>query len=459
MRIRKYDFDYSRRHFFKQTASGVLAAGVFGTVWDAVAENGTFENVYPDELLSIEMYTKGKLKPGDVIDANNVDLVQDLLDPIRYTQVKQMGRKLDLVDSVKDMTRLSPVPYIEATLRNKGQATFDAKGNVVTKEGKPWVGGNPFPTPTTAVEVFVPITLSWGRHDVSFYTIKDYELDAEGKLGYEYEVCWCEMSPVGRTVLDPKPYLPGSEDKLRYQSVFFTYPNDAKGTSFLNIWPYDQTQFPDLMGYLPQFKRVRRFPSSQRFEPLIPGTTLYLSDAWAAGDPYLTWGNYTIIGRGPFLAGLSQNWASGDRNWLGKTHGGGQGQTFWDTRVELVPETIVVEAEPTSYPRAPVGRKRVWFDARTLLPVNMVTYDRRGDPYKSFDGTYSVYDDGAGNSVMNGQYPYWSWCNVHAHDVQSNRMTRLAQVREVGGGYRQQANDDSMYEKYLTEAAIRRLGT
>jgi Protein of unknown function (DUF1329) len=459
MRIRKYDLDYSKRHFMKQTARGILGAGVFGSVWNAVAQNGTFEKVYPDELMSIEMYTKGKLKPGDVIDANNVELVQDLLDPIRVTQIKQMGRKLDLVDSTKDMTRLSPVDYIEATLRNKGQAQLDAIGNIYTKEGKPWIGGNPFPEPTTGAECFIPITLSWGRHDISFYTIKDYEISEEGEQTHHYEVGWCEYAAVGRTTVDPKPYLPGHEDKLRYQSVFFTYPNDAKGTSFLNIWEYDQTKFPELMGFLPQFKRVRRFPSSQRFEPLIPGTTLYLSDAWTAGDPYLTWGNYKIISRGPFLSGLSQNWSSDHENWEGTTHGGPKGITFWDTKVELIPETIIVEAEPTGYPRAPVGKKRVWFDSRTMLPVAMVTYDRRGEPFKSFDGCYSVYENGDQKVMESATQPYWSWCNVHAHDVQSNRMTRLEQVRSIGGGYTMRVNDETMFDQYLTEAAIRRLGT
>ena len=459
MRILKYDFNYSRRHFIKQTARGVLGAGVFGSVWDAVAKNGTFENVYPDELMSIEMYTKGKFKPGDIIDVNNVDAVQDLLDPIRFMQIKQMGRKLQLVDSVKDMTRLSPIDYIQATLRNKGQAQLDAIGNIYTKEGKPWIGGNPFPEPTTGAECFIPITLSWGRHDVSFYTIKDYEIGDDGEQSHHYEVCWCEYAAVGRVTIDPKPYLLGAESKLRYQSVFFTFPNDAKGTSFLNIWEYDQTKFPELMGFLPQFKRVRRFPSSQRFEPLIPGTTLYLSDAWTAGDPYLTWSNYKIIGRGPFLSGLSQNWNSGHDNWEGTTHGGPKGITFWDTKVELIPETIVVEAEPTGYPRAPVSKKRVWFDSRTMLPVNMVTYDRRGEPFKSFDGTYSVYENGDKNVQDGKQGPYWSWCNVHAHDVQSNRMTRLEQVKSVGGGYTMGVNDPNMFDQYLTEAAIRRLGT
>ena len=126
--------------------------------------------------------------------------------------------------------------------------------------------------------------------------------------------------------------------------------------------------------------------------------------------------------------------------------------------MELIPEVIVVEAEPTSYPQAPVGKKRVWFDARTMLPVNMVTYDRRGEPFKSFDGCYSVYEKGD-KKVMDGGRPYWSWVNVHAHDVQSNRMTRLQQTRTIGGGYEMKVNDPGLFDNYLTEAAIRRLGT
>ena len=457
MHIRKYDRAYSRRRFLELSSQGIFGAGLLCPVWDAVAENGGFEASYPDELLSIEEYTKGAMKPGDIIDENNVDLVLDLLDPIRVTQIKQMGRKLELVSSVTEMTRLSPSAYVEASLRNKGLATFDQKGNVVTSDGKPWIGGLPFTSPKNGLEVFVAITLSWGRHDVSFYPVKDFEINPDGSEGYYYEVVWVEFQPVGRVTIDPKPYWPGHEDMLRYQSVLFTYPNDAKGTSFLNSWYYDQSRFPELHGYLPQFKRVRQFPASQRFEPLIAGSTLYLSDAWAAGDPYLTWGNYKIIARGPFLSGLSENWHSEHENWEGGTHGGPKGNTFWDTKVELIPEVIVVEAEPTAYPRAPISKKRVWFDARTLLPVGMVSYDRRGEPFKSFDGTYSVYENN-GQSVLDGNEPYWSWCNVHAHNVQSGRMTRLTQVKNLRG-YEMIVNDPGVYDEFLTVQALRRLGT
>ena len=459
IRIRKYTADYSRRRFLEQTAAGMFGAGVLAPVWSTAAENGDFTQSYPAELLSIEDYTKGKLKVGDTIDADNVDLVQDLLDGVRYMQIKQMKRKLELVPVTTDMTKLSPVEYIEATLRNKGVAKFDANGNVVTQDGKPWIGGNPFPEPSSGIEIFAGITLSWGRHDVSFYPVKSFELDVTGKVLYNYELAWCEFAPTGRIVVDPKPYWPGHEDKLRYQSVFFTIPQDYKGTSFLNSWYYDQRKFPELNGYLPQFKRVRKFPTNQRFEPLIPGSSLYLSDAWTAGDPYLTWGNYKIVGRGPFLAGLTENWDSDEDNWEGKVHGGPLGSTFWDTKVELIPETIIVEAEPTGYARAPIGKKRVWFDARTGLPVCMVTYDRRGEMFKSFDGAYSLYDN-KGKQVKDGANPYWSWTHVHAHDVQTNRMTRLKQVKRIAGGYEMFVNAGlEVYDNYLTIAALRRLGT
>ena len=457
MHIRKYDVDYSRRHFLGQLGRGVLTTGVLAPLWPTLANSGEITGVYPDELMSIEAFTKGKVSTGDIIDANNVEYVKDLLDPIRYHQIAQMGRRLEIIDTTREAMKLSPWEYVEATLRNQGQAVFDADGNVTTREGKPWIGGNPFPDPKTAIEIFAGITLTWGRRDSSFYAIKEYDVGPQGEVEYLYELCWAELAPVGRTVLDPKPYWPGHEDKLRYQSVFFVKPNDVKGTSFLNIWPYDQRQFPDLFGYIPAFKRVRRFPTNQRFEPLIPGSSLYLSDAWTAGDPFLTWGNYAIVGRGPTLAAISRNWNGAHENWEHTTHGGPHGNTFWDMKVELVPEAIVVDAEPVGFPKAPISKKRVWFDARTLAPLAMVSFDRRGEIFRSFDGAGALYTDGT-NTVYDGAHPYASWTRVHAHNVQTNRMTRLEQVKRISGGYEMSANAPDLYDRFLTESAIRRLG-
>lgn len=457
MHIRRYDADFSRRHFLDQMRKGVLATGVLMPLWSAVAKDGDISKAYPDELLSIDAYTKGKIKPGDTISADNVDHVRDLIDEIKYEQIKNMGRRLKVKATTTDIMKLSPWEYMEATFSNQGKAKFSDDGNVVTDAGEPWIGGNPFPDPKNGLELFAGLTLSWGRHDASQYAIKEYDISSAGDVQYQYDLVWAEYQTVARTVMDPRPYWPKYKNMLRFQSVVFTSPNDIAGTSFLNDWYYDQNRFPDLYGYLPQFKRIREYPSSQRFEPLIPGSTLYLSDAWAAGDPLLTWGNYKIVSRGPALAAASDNWNSAHPNWHHGTHGGPKGKTFWNTTVEMVPEAIAVEAEPTSFPRAPIGKKRVWFDARSGLPIAMNSYDRKGKVFRSFDGAASQYIDG-NDKVMDGKHPYWSWTHVHAYNIQTGRMSRLEQVKDVTGGYHMAVNDQAMYNKFLTKQALRRLG-
>lgn len=459
MRLLRYRRDYSRRKFLQDCGRGVLATGVLTPLWQAVAADGDIAKAYPDELLSIEGYTRGRIKTGDTIDASNVEHVKDLLEPIRYHQVVEQGRRLRVVKTTTDVMRTSPWEYVEATLANAGKAAFDAKGNVVhAADGKPWIGGNPFPDPKNGLELFAAQTLSWGRHDASFYAVTMKEVERDGRIKFDYAGGWAELAPVGRVVMEPRPYWPGHEHRLRYQSVFFTKPFNFRGTSFLSVWDYDHSRFPDLYGYVPEFRRVRQFPSEQRFEPLLPGLSLYLSDAWAAGDPLHTWGNYRIVGRGPFLAGLSENWNGAHENWEHGTHGGPRDTLFWDTAVELVPEAIVVEAEPVKFPRAPVSRKQVWFDARNQVVVGMITYDRRGQPYRSFDGAYSLYEQGD-KRFMDGAHPYWSWTHVTATNAQTGSVTRLEQVRVVDNEHTSGANDPETYDRYLTQGALMRLGT
>lgn len=458
MHLIKFDCDYSRRKFLTDAGRGILATGVLMPLWSAIAASGDISKAYPDELLSIEAYTKGKIKTGDTITDQNVEHVKDLLEPIRYEQILKHGRRLKIAKTTTDVMRTSPWEYIEATLRHAGQARFDEHGNVVAPDGRPWIGGNPFPDPKSGVELFAAQTLSWGRHDASFYALNVSEVEKDGEVRFAYAGGWAELSPVARVVMEPKPYWPGHENRLRYQSVFFTKPYTFRGTSFLSVWDYDHSKFPALYGFVPEFRRIRQLPSDQRFEPLLPGSSMYLSDAWAAGDPLHTWGNYRIVGRGPFLAGISEGWNADHDNWEHKTHGGAKGKTFWDTTVELVPETIIVEAEPTGFPRAPISKKRVWFDARNQVVIGMMTYDRKGEPFRSFDGAYTLYESGD-QRVMDGAHPYWSWTHVTASNIQSGTVTRMEQVKVIEAVHRSGANDPGLYNRYLTQEALLKLGS
>ena len=62
----KYDLAFTRRHFLESVARGAVGAGILMPVWDAIAKTGDTAAAYPEELLSIEKYTKGRIKPGEV---------------------------------------------------------------------------------------------------------------------------------------------------------------------------------------------------------------------------------------------------------------------------------------------------------------------------------------------------------------------------------------------------------
>lgn len=457
MRIRKYDFDYSRRAFLEKTVKGVGALGVTAPLWAAAASNGDISKAYPDELMSIEMYTKGKIKTGDYIDANNVDIVKDLLDPIEYINMKEQGRRIKIVPTTTDITSMYNKDHLEATLRHKGRARWDDTGNLVTDTGEKWLGGIPFIEPADGKQAYANITMSWGRHNFSLYVIPDVDLRPDGSIGYDREFIWAELQVQART---DGTVFRDLKDLIRLQSVWFTRPNDIKGSSFLSVWYYDQRKFPDLHGYFPAFKRVRQFPTNQRFEPIVPGLTFFLSDAWSSGDPMLTWGDFQLVERKPHLAPVSENWQGDSPNWEKKVHGGGKNLTFYDTNFQLVPECVVIDTKPTGFARAPVGRKRVWIDTRNNMYNSSVTFDRQDNVWKSFETGSGRQQKGSFVHKNKDGTPAWSWDYCHVHDIQSNRMSRFYHAKESPAGYKSGYDFDyDYYNQYLTVSAMARLGT
>lgn len=460
MHIRKYDFDYGRRMLLEKLAGGAFSAGVLSSLWPLIANADDTTKAYPEELTDIEANTKGKIKVGDVLTENNVDHVKHLLDPITYDQVKTQGRRIHIVAPIKDVTTLFPPDHYDATVRNAGKAAFDKNGNVVEKAtGGPWIGGNPFPDIQNGDEAIANLTLSWGRHNYSQYAIRDWDINPDGTQAYQYDFVWTELATQART--GPEKVFRDFKDLLRLNTVFFTSPVDQAGASFLSTWYYDQRKYPELDGYMPLFRRVRQFPTNQRFEPLVPGITMFLSDAWAAGDPMLTWGNYKVVSREPALIMASgQNWFWGKtENGKPPVHGGPKGETFWDTYMELCPETVVFEAEPTGYPRAPVGKKKVWVDVRNGNLVSYVTYDRRGELWKTIQVSFGPKDNGVTSITKNGR-PEWSWHTAMLQDVQSGRMSRFYCAPTTSGGYKTvyEADENEVYDKFLTRKALVQLG-
>jgi hypothetical protein len=459
MKLLKYTEGWTRRHFLEQTAKGIMAAGVIAPLWEVIGNTGSCEAAYPPELLSIEAYTKGKLKVGPELNASNVDVVKDILDPAAYWSIKNDGRVAMLGPTVTQLDHLTPKAFLEATLHNRGKHKIFPDGNVYTLDHKPWVGGNPFPEPKTPQECMMSNTLSWGKHDSFMGACEDHETDADGNEQYSYQWFYVEYQTVGRLVNSPKPYAPGHEHQLRYFPLFLSAPEDQRGTSFLQIWAYDQRLFPAFYGYTPLLKRTRTFPTDQRFEPQMPGWTSFASESWMAGDPLLTWGDFKIVGKGPLLTSVSHCSRLDRPNWELETCGGKTGKKYYKGTYSLVPECYITEMSPTHYPRSPYSKKRIWYDARTLNPLTMITYDRQGKPWQQWEGGFDYYQRKPGYEWTDGLADnFWEWVFVHAFDMQSGRMERFQVHREIFGGFKTGLNNPAFFEEYCSMDALRRLG-
>jgi hypothetical protein len=120
---------------------------------------------------------------------------------------------------------------------------------------------------------------------------------------------------------------------------------------------------------------------------------------------------------------------------------------------------LVIEAEPVGYPRAPVSKKRVWLDVRNMAAIGYVTYDRRGELWRSFEIGFSQQTKGDLAQLEPNGHPVWSWSYVHAHDIQTNRFTRFNHAQQNRSGLKTEFDVPDAYNKYLTIQAIRRLGS
>lgn len=460
MYIKRFDADFSRRSFMARTAGSVGGAGLLGSLWSSICAAGDAAAPYPEELLDIEAFTKGRVKVGDVIDQDSVDLIQDLVDPIVYQEVKQDGRKFFIQASEHDAETMYPPYFLDATIKNQGMATFDEIGNIYTTDGKPWIGGLPFPEVSNGTEAIANITLSWGRHDKAMYAIPAVTINPEGVQQYEYDFIWAEQQCTGLVHPDAGgPYLTGHENKSRMQIIWFTHTLDVRGHSFLSYWKYDQRKIPDLWGYLPNFKRVRRFPANQRFEPYLPGMNLFLSDAWASGDPMLTWGNFKIIYRGPMLGSTHNQWQPERENWQPDVVGGKLDQSYWYVGKSLIPEVIVFEGEPVGYPNAPVSKRRIFLDARNMTPIQAITYDRNGDMWKGFEGGGSQRIADSQTMTTSDGRPEWTWCWAISHDIQKNNVTRFHHGQTCRGNWYSALDpEEDMVTSYMTKQALTRMG-
>jgi len=191
----------------------------------------------------------------------------------------------------------------------------------------------------------------------------------------------------------------------------------------------------------------------------MPGAAYCNSDGSATGDPVYTWGDFKLVGKGPFLAATSGNCHFGYPNREVPTCGGNSGKKYFRTFMELVPEGYVVEMKPTGFPNCPYSKKRIWFDARTGNAPTFLTYDREGAPCHQVENLYDYAEKKPGIEWPQGLPDrFWSFMNMHMYDHHSGRMSRMGLIPKIAGGFVNKLDDPKCYEEFCNLAAIRRLG-
>ena len=409
--------EWTRRDFLK-TAGVFTGAGLLQPVLPLIGAGKNIEAAYPEEVLSIEKYTKGLVKPGMVISKDNAQLVREFTSPGLYEELKR-GLEIKIGETTLTPQSFIPEHWIEATLRNKGQAVLDKKGQLWTKDGQPWIGGDPFPEPKNGLEAIWNHGFNFEKYDDILRTDSiEVDVDSNGSVVRERKAHFTTIYTNGRQSVDPKPSIPAYKNELYRITLTELAPFDIYGLGVTTITYYDGSKLPDTILYVPSLRRPLRVPSTQRFEPPAPGAAYFTSDFSVHNDPVLTW-TWKLVGRKPFLAPSPANigtFAKGSKDpFIFPVD-----KTKWPRSTwELRPEVFLLDGV-SLIPGSPYGRKRMYVDALTGRAALADTWDKQGKIWKYFVFFFGDLQmkDGRGRDVK-------SLSAISFADVQKDYRTNI----------------------------------
>ena len=391
---------------------GRLAATLLGVLVGPVGASAEPAGVWWEKTPpSIEEISGGKLHVGDRITKDNVENVKDYMPEAFYRDTLN-GAEWEISPTTAG-DRLVIPDMVAATKANLGKAVVDQAGTVVTADGKPWIGGFPFPEPKTGLEVMV--NRQFKSLDGHFDYWKSYWVNANGETYKNTIGNVMAMNTTARVCQEPKPYMPGYENQLSRELVLFLDPYDVKGLSVLTAIYVDQTRYPDAWGYIPVLRRVQRFSSGQRYDS-IDGSDLRAGDLDAFSDPLGIW-EFKLLGRKPMFAVLTGAQTQSGAIPVEQDHPLLNGRYPQGARVELR-DTYVVEAVPKDSTHI-YSRKVLFLDAATFWSWLGQFYDRQGELWMG----YSLWFRGLSNEC--GNFPAATWVSIQNYQTGSATLFSL----------------------------------
>ncbi len=333
-----------------------------------------------------------KPKPGDkIIGPDNWQEVEGRIIPSLIKELKEgwsfiLRPKGDVISKV-------PRQLAEATEKYRGTAKLDPQTGVLTQ----YYAGFPFPDPDpsdpqTGIKIFynmyygyalmgdTVVTAPWddrGTDDsVVRYCIDKHNNKIDARLSIFM------VRGRGRAYYDPKPHIDEfvreKIDKKMIQII--TSPRDVAGTTIMAITYYDPKKSDDMWIYMPSVRRIRRYPTTQRYATQAPSDYNWDDSNFFNGrvDDF----TYKYIGEKnivfPAIRGKC----------LGKIVGWKpekNSQTFtWGQ------DKVHVLEQLSKDPNYSYGKKVWYIQKNTYNPLGMDIYDRKGEYWKFIFGT--LYD-------------------------------------------------------------------
>ena len=361
------------------------------------------------------------VKPGDVINAANVDLVKDLVSPGMEWCIRR-GWPIKIGETKKIDP---PKAYREATEKYANQVSLGADG--LTLEN--YVAGQPFPVldpndPKLATKIM------W-NYEYKTTIIDDVDLrnfDADTgtihggttPMGVERHFLldhFRVLRYVGRLYNEPKPTWQTTEGIQSKSSLHpILEPFDLKGVGGLTFRYIDHTKQDDTWLYLPSLRRVRRLSTAQRSDALFGQDTDIDSYYGYAG--HIAWMDWKFLGEKQVIGAYhAQNypvkWAEGGADFAF--------DDVWEKRHVYVVEGI------SKLSQYAYGKRVLYIDKETYTVPYSDIYDRAGQLWKIWVNDFSFRKQpfaGAKTSVYEDERAFVP--SIVMVDMQLQHATRAA---------------------------------
>jgi hypothetical protein len=326
--------------------------------------------------------TFAQVKPGDFINAENAQKVQDLVSPGVYFKVKN-GMIMKIIPS----RRISwPPPYWEATEKYSGQVGLSDDNRSLIG----YVAGEPFPLldsndPNFAVKimwnnVFRPIVSD--DYDLRFFDCETVQ-SGLGKtsrvVNYIQIGHYAGYNLVGRTEVEPLPVDPDFKISGRLWA-FALYPQlapaEERGNGLLRYRYANPGKGDDAWSWNPGTRRLRRL--NEAFLSSAVGAQTFDPDHYSGFNAKTEEYQYRFLAEGEMLAVAH---AENSIEVRCTTDGGGSAcPEAWEARHLY---TIEASPRPEFIRQALHGKSILYIDSEMWFAPYVDTYNRDGELFQN----------------------------------------------------------------------------